>query len=134
MSFRLLALNRSLMRFRCREDMKFGIIVLRSSVHPSPSEPSHAGRTFELVKQSRLKSNALFATFASEATGTIRYDLDGSVASFQKTSEQALELFDCALDKPVSLESLLEELQAISDGGTNRKGKGSKGRLGRLFE
>ena len=104
------------MRFRCREDMQFGIIFLRSSVN--------AGRALELVKQSRLKSNALFATFASEATGTVEYGFDGSVASFQETSGQASKMFDIALLNPVRLDLLLEELQTISEGAINRKGKG----------
>jgi hypothetical protein len=108
------------MRFRCREDMQFGIIFLHSSIHPSPSQ----GRALELVKQSRLKSNALFATFASEATGTAKYGFDGSVASFQESSGQALKMFNNALRNPVRLDLLLEELQTISEGATNRKGKG----------
>ena len=123
MSFHLLALNRSLMRFRCREDMQFGIIFLHCLIHPSPSEPSHAGHALKLVKQSRLKSNALFATFASEATGTVKYGFDGSVASFQETSGQALKMFDIALRNPVRLDPLLEELQTISEVATNKNGK-----------
>ena len=127
MSFHLLALNRILMRFRCREDMQFGIICLRN---PSPSEPSHAGRrALKLVKQTGLKSNALFATFASEATATA--ENDGLV--FQETSAQALQMFDIVFRNPVSLDLLLKELQTISEGATNRKEKGSKSwlRVGR---
>ena len=126
MSFRLLALNRFLMRFRCRDDMQFGIIYLRD---PSPFEPSHAGHALKLVDQSKLKSNALFATFASEPTDTIEYDFDGSVASFQETSGQALKMFDIVLRNPIRLDFLLEELQIISGGATSRKGKGLKGLL-----
>ena len=114
------------MRFRCREDMQFGVIFLRSSVHPPPSEHSHTGRALELVKQSGLSSNALFATFVNKATGTIEYGFDGSVASFQETTEQALKMFDIALSKPVKLDLLLKELQTILEGATNRKGKGLK--------
>ena len=98
--------------------MQFGIIFL-----PSPSEPSHA--VLELVKQSRLKSNALFATFASEATATA--ENDGLV--FQETSAQALQMFDIVIRNPVSLDLLLKELQTISEGATNRKEKGSKSLL-----
>ena len=121
------------MGFRCREDMQFGIIFLRSSVHPSPSEHSYAGRALEFVKKSRLKSNILFATFASEATGTIEYGFEGSVVSFQETCEQALKMFDIALGNPVRLDLLLEELQTISEGVTNRKGKESKSRFRSLY-
>ena len=104
--------------------MQFGVIFLHGSVlHPSSSQ---AGRALELVKQSGLKSKTLFATFASEATGTIGYDFDGSVASFQETSEQASKMFDIALRNPVTLDLLLAELQTISEGVINRKGKGSK--------
>ena len=94
-----------------------------------PSEPSHAGRALELVKQSGLESNALFATFASEPIGTIEYGFDGSVVSFQDTQEQALKMFNIALRKPISLDLLLAELQTISKGATNRKGKRSKSRF-----
>jgi hypothetical protein len=105
--------------------MQFGVIFLRSSVHLSPSEPSHTGRALELVKQSRLESNTLFATFASEATDTAGYGFDGSVVSFQETSpRQALEMFDIALGNPVRLDLLLEELQTISERAINGKGKG----------
>ena len=116
------------MRFRCREDTQFGVIFLRSSVHPSPSEHSHVGRALELVKQSGLNSNTLFATFVNEAlaTGTIEYGFDGSVASFQETTEQAFKMFNIALSKPIKLDLLLKELQTISEGATNRKGKGLK--------
>ena len=107
------------MRFRCRENTQFGIIFLRSSLHPVPS---HAGRALEAVKQSRLKSNILFVTFASEATGTVEYGFDRSVASFQETGGQALKMFDIALRNPVGLD-LLEELQNI-EGATNGRGKG----------
>ena len=120
-SFHLLSLNSALiwMRFRCREDMKFGIIFLHSSLHPpAPFE--------ELIEQSRLKSSALLATFAREATGAVEYGFDGSVASFQETSEQVLEMFDIALRNPVSLDLLLEKLRTISEGVTNKKGKGLK--------
>ena len=119
-SFHLLDLNRTLMSFRCPEDMQFGIIYLRNS---SLSESSHAGRALELVKQSGLKSNAVFATFASEATGAVEYGFDGSVASFQETRGQALKMFDIALRNPISFDLLLEELQTMSEGATNRKGK-----------
>ena len=108
------------MRFRCRENTQFGIIFLRSSLHPVPS---HAGRALEAVKQSRLKSNILFVTFASKATGTVEYDFDRSVASFQETGGQALKMFDIALRNPVGLDLLLEELQNI-EGATNGRGKG----------
>ena len=96
--------------------MQFGIIYLRSSVDPSPSESSHAGRMLKLVKQSRLQSNILFATFASKAMGTVKYDFDSSVASFQETSGHARDMFDIALRKPVKFGFLLEELQTISKG------------------
>ena len=102
------------MRFRCREDMLFGIIYLHN---PSPSKPSRPGRALKLLERSGLKDNALFATFASEATGTVQY---GFNSSFQKTGEQALEMFDTALGKPVELDLLLKELQTISKGA--RKG------------
>ena len=118
-SFDLLALKGTLMSFRCCEDMQFGTIHLRN---PSLSEPSHAGRALELVKQSGLKSHALFATSASEATGAVEYGFDGSVASFQETREQALKMFDIALRNPISLD-LLEKLQTMSEGATNRTGK-----------
>ena len=104
------------MQFRCREDMQFGIIYLRTSVDPSPSASSHAGRILKLVKQSRLQSNILFATFASEAMGTVKYGFDSTVASFQETSGHAREMFDIALRKPVEVGFLLEELQTISKG------------------
>ena len=117
-SFHLqIALNRSLMRSRCREDMQFGIICLRSQVDPLSFGHFHAGRALELVEQSRLKSNTLFATFVSEATDTPEYRFDGSVASFQENREQALKMFGIALGKPVKLDLLLEELQTISEGG-----------------
>lgn len=90
------------------------------------SELSDAGPALELVKQSGLKSNAILATSASEATGAVEYGFDGSVASFQETTEQALEMFNIALHNPVSLNLLLDELQNISEGVTNRKGKGLK--------
>lgn len=117
---------RSWLSSSCREDMIFGIIYLRSRVHPPSSELG--GRALELVKQSGLQSNILFASFASEATGTVKYGFDGSVASPQETSEQALEMFDIALGKPVKLDLLLEELRTISEVATNGKGKGSKSR------
>ena len=85
----------------------------------------------KLLKQSRLKSNALFATFASEATGTVKDGFDDSLV-FQETSGQALKMFDIVLRNPVSRDLLLEELQTISEGGTNKKGKGLKGLLGML--
>ena len=88
--------------------------------HPSTS---HAGPALDLVKQSGLKSHTLFATFANEATGTVEYGFDGSVYSFQETREQALEMFDIVLRNPVSRDLLLKELQTISEGGTNKKGK-----------
>ena len=91
--------------------MKFGIIVLRSSDQPSSSEPSHAGQALDLLKQSRLKSNAHLAPFTSEATGIVQYGFDGRV---QETSEQVLKMFDTALGNPVGLDLLLEELQTIS--------------------
>ena len=94
--------------------MEFGIIFLRSPVHPSPF--SHAGHALRLLKKSKLESNVLFATFASEAPGTVEYGFDGSVASFQETSEQALQMFDTSLSKPVRLGLLLEEVQTISKG------------------
>ena len=114
--------------------MKFGIVFLGSSVHPSSSEHSHAGRALELVKQSGLKSNTLFATFASEPTGTIEYGFDGSVVSFQDTQEQALKMFNIALCNPVRLDLLLEEpLQIISVGAASRTGKVSKRGFRSLF-
>ena len=116
MSFHLLPLNRSLRRFRCRKDIKFGIIYLGSRPHPSSFEHFHAWRASELVKQSGLKSNILFATFAGEATGTVKYGFDGSVASFQETSRHAQEMFDIALRRPVRLGLLLKEVQTISEG------------------
>ena len=61
----------------------------------------------ELVKQSGLKYNTLFATFASEAAGTVEYGFDGSA---QETSGQALEMSDTALSNPVGLDLLLKEL------------------------
>ena len=96
--------------------MEFGIIYLCTSVDLSPSESSHAGRALKLVKESTLKYNILFATFASQATGAAKYGFDSSVASFQETSEQALKMLDIALSKPIRLEVLLEELQTISEG------------------
>ena len=93
--------------------MEFGIIFLHSSVDPSPF--SHAGHALRLLKKSKLESNILFATFASEATGTVKYGFDSSVASFQETSGQALKMFDIALGKPVRLGFLLEELQTIPE-------------------
>ena len=96
--------------------MQFGIIYLRSGVHPLSFEQFHA---LELVKQSRLKSNTLYATFASDATGTVKYGFDSSVASFQETSGQALKMFDIALGEPVRLDLLLEELQTFSEGAFN---------------
>ena len=99
--------------------MKFGIIYLCTSVDQSPSESSHTGRALKLVEQSRLKSNILFATFTSEVPGTVEYGFDGSVASFQETSEQAFKMLDIALENPVRLHLLLEELQTISEGGFN---------------
>ena len=93
--------------------MEFGIIYLCSSVHLSPSESSYAGRALKLLKESELKSNILFATFASEATSTVKYGFDGSVAS---ESGHAQEMFDIALGKPVRLSLLLKELQIISEG------------------
>ena len=95
--------------------MQFGIIYLCTSIHPS-SESSHAGRTLKLVKQSRLKSNILFATFTSKAPGIVEYGFDGNVASFQETSGHAREMCDIALRKPVKLGFLLKELQTISKG------------------
>ena len=97
--------------------MQFGIVFLRSS------SPSHAGHMLELVKhwQSGLKSNTLFATFASETTGTAKYGFDGSVASFQETRGQASNMFDIALRKPVGLDLLLKQLQIILEGATNKK-------------
>ena len=127
MSFRLPALNRLLMRFRCREDMQFGIICLH---HPSSFEHFHAWHALELVeqwralglvKQSRLKSHTLFATFASEPTGAVQYGFNGGVAFFQETREQALEMFDIALCNPVRLDLLLEELAIISKGAVVRR-------------
>ena len=84
----------------------------------------------ELVQHSELKSNTLFATFASGATATVEYGFNGSVASFQDTKEQASKMLDIALRNPVGLDALLEELQTISEA---RKGKGSKSwfRIGR---
>ena len=73
----------------------------------------------ELVKQSRLKSNILFATFTSEAPGIVEYDFDGNVASLQETSGHTREMFDIALRKPVKFGFLLEELQTISKGAFN---------------
>ena len=96
--------------------MQFGIIYLCSSVDPLPSESSHAGRVLKLVKQSKLQSNILFATFASEAMGTVQYGFNSSVASFQGTRGHALEMFNIALRKPVGLGLLLEELRIISKG------------------
>ena len=107
--------------------MQFGIIFLPS--------PSHAGSVSELIKQSKLKSNALFATFASEATGTVKDGFDDSLV-FQETSGQALKMFDIVLRNPVNRDLLLTELQTISEGGTNRKGQGLKRRFwkfGSLF-
>ena len=131
MSSRLLALDSSLMRFRCREDMQFGIIFLRDSmVHPSHSEPSYVVHALELVKQSGLKSCTLFASFVSEQTGQVGFGFDGSSSS-QETGKRALGMFDSALNKPVSLELLLEELQTISEGAANRKGLGLKGQFSR---
>lgn len=123
MSFHLLPLNSSLRRFRCRQDITCGIIYLGSRPHPSSFEHFHAWRASELVKQSGLKSIILFATFAGEATGTVKYGFDDSVASFQETGGQALKMFDIALRNPVGLDLLLEELQNI-EGATNGKGKG----------
>jgi len=104
--------------------MQFGVIFLHSSIHP---EPFRAGRASKLVEQSGFKFSALFATFASEATGTVhsQYDFDGSVASFQETTGQTSKMFDIALRNPVSLDRLLEGLQAISEcqWATNRKRK-----------
>ena len=106
------------MRLRCREDMQFGIIYLRTSrAHPSSFEDFLAGRALELVKQSRLNSKTLFATFASEATGTAESGFDDSVAPLQETSGQAL--FDIALGNFVRLDLLLEGLQAILEGAIN---------------
>ena len=93
--------------------MQFGIIYLRSGFHPSSFEQFHA---LELVKQSGLKSNTLYASFVSDATGTVKYGFDSSVASFQETSGHAREMFDTALGKPVRLHLLLEKLQTISEG------------------
>ena len=95
--------------------MQFGIIYLCSSVNPSPSESSHAGRALKSIKQSELHSNILFGTFASQATGTAKYGFDSSVASFQETSRHAQEMFDIALRKPVEVGLLLKELQIISE-------------------
>ena len=131
MSFLLLALNRSLMQFRCHKDIAFGIIFLRSPVDPSPF--SHAGHAVQLVKKSKLESKILFATFASEGTSTFKYSFDGGVPSFQETSSpQASQMFDVALGRPVRLGLLLEELQTISEGAVNRKGTGLRSFLSRL--
>ena len=108
--------------------MEFGIIYLRSGVHPLSFEQFHA---LELVKQSRLKSNTVYATFASDATGTVKYGFDSSVsASFQETTGQALKMFDIALGKPVGLDFLLEELRTISEGAFNRRGMRSTALFG----
>ena len=88
------------------------------------------GRALELVEQSGLESNAIFATFASDP---IEYGFDGSVVSFQDTQEQALKMFHIALCNPVSLDFLLEELQIISVGATSRTGKVSKRGFRSLF-
>ena len=109
--------------------MQFGVIYLRSGVHPLSFEQFHA---LELVKQSRLKSNILFATFTSEAPGIVEYGFDGNVACFQETSGHAWEMFDIALRKPVKFGFLLEELQTISEGAVNRKGTGFRNFLSRL--
>lgn len=139
MSFHLLPHNHSLKSFRCREDMQFGIIFLHDSVYPPPSEVPHAGCALECVKQSGLQSNILFATFASQATGAVKYGFDSNVASFQGTSGHTTqEMFDTALGMPVELSLLLEELQTISVGATNRERKPLKSQLARsiirLFE
>ena len=98
--------------------MQFGIIYLRTSrAHPSSFEHFLAGRALELVKQSRLNSNTLFATFASEAKDTAESGFGDSVAPLQETSGQAL--FDIALSNSVRLDPLLEGLQAISEGAIN---------------
>ena len=60
--------------------------------------------------------SSLYATFASDATGTVKYGFDSSVASFQETSGQSLKMFDIALGEPVRLDLLLEELQTFSEG------------------
>jgi len=99
--------------------MQFGVIFLHSSIHP---EHFHAGRASQLVEQSGFKFSALFATFASEATHS-EYGFDGSVASFQETTGHTSKMFDIALRNPVSLDRLLEGLQAISEWATNRKRK-----------
>ena len=103
--------------------MQFGIIFL-----PPPSGPSHA-RTLKLLKQSELKFNALFATFAGEATGTVEDGFDDSLV-FQETSGQALKMFDIVLRNPVSRDLLLKELQTISEGVINRKRMGFRSFLG----
>ena len=69
--------------------------------------------------QSRLQSNTLYANFASDATGTVKYGFDSSVASFQETSGHAREMFDIALGKPVILGLLLKEVQAFLEGAFN---------------
>ena len=98
--------------------MQFGIIYLRTSrAHPSSFEHFLAGRALELVKQSRLNSHTLFATFASEATGTAMSSFGDSVAPLQETRGQAL--FDIALRNFLRLDLLLEGLQAISEGAIN---------------
>ena len=111
--------------------MQFGIIFLQSPVHSSPFPQS--GRAVKLLKKSRLRSNILFATFASEATSTVEYDFDGDVASFQETNEQALEMFDIALRNALSLDLLLEKLPSISEGSINSKGMGFKSFFGSKF-
>ena len=68
------------------------------------------------IKQSTLKSNILFATFASQATDTTKYGFDSSVASFQETRGHALEMFNIALRKPAGLDPLKKNLQIISEG------------------
>ena len=116
MSLLLLPLKPSLIGFRIREDMQFGIIYLRSGVHPLSFEQFHA---LELVKQSGLESNTLYASFVSDATGTVKYGFDSSAASSQGTSGHAPEMFDAALGNPIRLDLLLEKLQTISEGAFN---------------
>ena len=101
--------------------MQFGIIFLPS--------PSHAGSVSELIKQSKLKSNALFATFASEATGTVKDGFDDTLV-FQESSGQALKMLDIVLRNPVSRDLLLKELQTILERVINREGMGFRSFFG----